>query len=173
MDLILKEVAEKASVWLPRLCGALLILISSRLLAQMMQKLITRAMTKANYSGKFAFAVERLPWAIFVTLGTVCALGTLGVDVSALVAGLGLTGLTLGFALKDTLSNLFSGILINLYGPFSVGDYIKFDVFEGKVLKIDLRYTALQTPTDTIFIPNASLYSTPVVVRRPPTETSP
>ena len=44
--------------------------------------------------------------------GFVTALGSVGVDVSALVAGLGLTGFALGFALKDTISNLLSGVLI-------------------------------------------------------------
>lgn len=57
-------------------------------------------------------------------LGLVTALGTAGVNVSALVTSLGLVGFALGFALKDALSNIISGILLLLYRPFSVGDVI-------------------------------------------------
>ena len=51
-----------------------------------------------------------------IVFGLVTALGTAGVNVSALVAGLGLTGFALGFAFRDVLSNLLAGVLILLYG---------------------------------------------------------
>ena len=57
--------------------------------------------------------------------GLVTALGTLGVDVSALVAGLGLTGFALGFAVKDTISNILAGVLLLVYRPFSKKDYVE------------------------------------------------
>ena len=55
-----------------------------------------------------------------VVLGIATALGTMGINISALVAGLGLTGFALGFAFRDVLSNLLAGILLLLFRPFGV-----------------------------------------------------
>jgi small-conductance mechanosensitive channel len=84
--------------------------------------------------------------------------------VSALVAGLGLTGFALGFALKDTISNLISGILILLYKPFKIGDRIKISGYEGIVVSIDLRYTELDAEGNKILIPNSKLFTNPIEV---------
>ena len=51
-------------------------------------------------------------------LGVITALGTIGVDVTGLVAGFGLTGFAVGFAMKDALANLLAGVMILLYRPF-------------------------------------------------------
>ena len=59
-----------------------------------------------------------------IVIGFISALGTLGIDVTAMVAGLGLTGFALGFALKDVLSNAVAGVLILFYRPFALGDRI-------------------------------------------------
>jgi small-conductance mechanosensitive channel len=99
-----------------------------------------------------------------IIFGFVTALGTLGVDISALVAGLGLTGFALGFALKDTISNLLSGILILLYRPFEVGSRIYVAGNEGIVVSIDLRYTELAFENKKILIPNAKLFVDPIIV---------
>ena len=99
-----------------------------------------------------------------VLFGLVTALGTVGINISALVAGLGLTGFALGFALRDTISNLLAGVLILLYRPFEIGNRIKIAGFEGDVLTIDLRYTALTGEGHKILIPNSKLFTDPIVV---------
>ncbi len=102
-----------------------------------------------------------LPLTIF---GFITALGTLGINVSALVAGLGLTGFALGFALKDTISNLLSGVLILLYRPFEKGNRIKISGYEGIVVSIDLRYTELESEGNKVLIPNSKLFTDSVTV---------
>ncbi|GBD32148.1 MAG: mechanosensitive ion channel protein MscS [Gemmatimonadales bacterium] len=101
----------------------------------------------------------------FWTVGAITAMGTAGVNVSALVAGLGLTGFALGFALRDALSNLLAGVLILAYRPFKPGDRISVAGFEGQVSEIDLRYTTLQSETARILIPNSTLFTNTVVVQ--------
>ena len=91
--------------------------------------------------------------------GLVTALGTLGVNVSALVAGLGLTGFALGFAFRDALSNLLAGVLILIYHPFRRGDHIAVAGFEGMVACIDLRYTTLEGEEKVFLVPNATLFT--------------
>jgi small conductance mechanosensitive channel len=66
-----------------------------------------------------------------VLFGIVTALGTVGINVSALVAGLGLTGFALGFALKDALSNVLAGVLSLSYRPFRPGEHIEVRAIKG------------------------------------------
>ncbi|OLE25593.1 MAG: hypothetical protein AUI36_32510 [Cyanobacteria bacterium 13_1_40CM_2_61_4] len=93
------------------------------------------------------------------TLGWVLALGTAGIHPTALVAGLGVTTIVLGFALKDLLSNLVSGFLILTTRPFSLGDQIAVKELEGTVERIELRATHLRAfDNRLIIIPNTDLY---------------
>ena len=88
----------------------------------------------------------------------------LAVSQRPLVAGLGLTGFALGFALRDTISNFLSGVLILLYKPFKVGEVINIAGFEGEVVFIDLRYTELKSGENKVLIPNSKLFVDPITV---------
>ncbi|MFA7098279.1 MAG: mechanosensitive ion channel domain-containing protein, partial [Gammaproteobacteria bacterium] len=101
-----------------------------------------------------------------IAVGAITALGTLGVNVAAMVAGLGLTGFALGFALKDMLSNLLAGVLILAYRPFRRGDRIAVAGFEGTVIGIDLRYTILQGEQRQFLIPNSVLLTNSISLHR-------
>jgi len=107
--------------------------------------------------------IARIALLIF---GLVTALGTLGVNVSALVAGLGLTGFALGFAFRDALSNLLAGILILIYHPFRRGDRIAVAGFEGIVACIDLRYTTLEGEERVFLVPNATLFTNAISLKK-------
>ncbi|MGQ0645907.1 MAG: mechanosensitive ion channel family protein [Elusimicrobiota bacterium] len=106
-------------------------------------------------------------------LGVVSGLGTAGVNVSALVAGLGLTGFALGFALKDAISNLLAGCMILVYRPFRRGDRIAVTGLEGRVSNVDLRYTSLDAEGKRFLIPNALLLNNAITVSRPAKEDPP
>lgn len=103
-------------------------------------------------------------------LGIIFATGKLGVDITGILAGLGLTGFALGFAFKDALSNLIAGIFILFYKPFTLGDAIRIEtqksVHEGRVSAIDLRYTTLKSGERTILIPNSFLLTEPITISR-------
>ena len=99
-----------------------------------------------------------------ILFGAVTSLGTMGMNVTALVAGLGLTGFAVGFALKDVISNALAGILIIIYKPFKQKDHITVSSFTGQVNSIDLRYTVLEAQGKKIFIPNSMLFSNAVSV---------
>jgi small-conductance mechanosensitive channel len=99
-----------------------------------------------------------------IVLGVLTGLGTMGINITALVAGLGLTGFALGFAFKDILGNLLAGILLLIYRPFHLKDFISVSGFEGTVVDIDLRYTTLHTDGKTILIPNSVLFTNSIVI---------
>ena len=101
-----------------------------------------------------------------LVFGAITALGTLGINVSALVVGLGLSGFALGFALKDTISNLLAGVMILAYQPFDIGDYIVVAGKEGQVIHIDFRYTTLENNEKIILIPNSLVFANTVSILR-------
>ena len=103
---------------------------------------------------------------IMLIVGLIIALGTLGVNISAIVAGLGLTGFAFGFAFKDMLSNFISGVLIFIYEPFRIGDFIEVEGKEGKVVDINLRYVTIETETQKILVPNSISVSKVIVVNK-------
>ena len=102
-----------------------------------------------------------------IIAGAVGALATLGVNVTAMVAGLGLTGFAVGFALKDAVSNLVSGLLIVMYSPFDIGDEIEVSGVTGKVADINLRYVTVKTDTDSVMIPNGNFVTNVIKKNRP------
>jgi small-conductance mechanosensitive channel len=103
---------------------------------------------------------------VMIIIGLITALGTLGIDVTAMVAGLGLSGFALGFALKDAISNMLSGILILFYHPFRCGDRIKVSGCEGIVKDINLRYTVLAGEASEFLVPNSVCFTNWVAVAR-------
>ncbi|VAW63344.1 hypothetical protein MNBD_GAMMA11-1552 [hydrothermal vent metagenome] len=159
-DLIFAEVA----LWTPKVIGALAILFVFYLLSKLIRKIILTTAEKLKFDASLSSLLARISNITFIVLGLITALGTLGVNVSALVAGLGLTGFALGFALKDTISNFLSGILILLYRPFKIGNHIKISGYEGTVISIDLRYTQLDSNGYRVLIPNSRLFTDPVTV---------
>lgn len=92
------------------------------------------------------------------------ALDAFGFDPRTVATGLGLTGLALGFALKDVLSNFVSGILILTLRPFELGDQIVVDETEGNVERIELRATQLRTYDGrVVLVPNAEVFTSRII----------
>jgi small conductance mechanosensitive channel len=88
-------------------------------------------------------------------IGIISALGTMGVNVSALVAAAGLTGFGLSYAFKDLLSNVIAGVMIILYRPFSLGSHVSIKSCEGKIKAITLRYLTIRSENEDFLIPNS------------------
>jgi small-conductance mechanosensitive channel len=149
-------------LYLPRLLSAVLVLIAFAVACWVLVRVIRRVAAHGDADpGVIEFVVRIVRIAVW-TFAVITALGTLGVNVAALVGGLGLTGFALGFALKDIISNLLSGVLLLIYRPFRRGERIKVSGWEGVVADIDLRYTTLDTTGGRVLIPNANLFTTPV-----------
>jgi len=166
------ESTQAAAAWqrflefLPRLGAALLIFILFWILSRLLDGLLKRVLQRHHLSQDLAQLVTQVASIALLVFGAVTALGTVGIDTAALVAGLGLTGFALGFALKDVISNFLAGFLILLYEPVGRGDQSKVLENAGRVVEINLRYTVLETPERRILIPNATLLTNAVVIER-------
>ncbi|MEG3164478.1 mechanosensitive ion channel family protein [Sphingomonas sp. PB2P19] len=108
--------------------------------------------------------VKQLTYYAIITLGFFVAVDALGFDPTTVAAGLGLSGLVLGFALKDILSNFVSGLLLLTLRPFRIGDQIVVGDLEGRVEKIELRATRLRAYDGRVMlVPNAEVFTSRIV----------
>ena len=164
MENLAQYLLDEATLWSPRVIGVVVIFVVFFILAKIIKRIITSAAERLEFDGNLTLLLARTSSITLIIFGFVTALGTLGIDVSALVAGLGLTGFALGFALKDIISNLLSGVLILLYRPFEKGNRIKISGYEGIVVSIDLRYTELDSEGNKVLIPNSKLFADPITV---------
>ncbi len=164
MENLVQYLLDESTLWAPRVIGVVVIFVIFFILAKIIKRIITSAAERLKFDGNLTSLFARTSSITIIIFGFVTALGTLGINVSAIVAGLGLTGFALGFALKDTISNLLSGVLILLYRPFAKGSCIKILGYEGIVISIDLRYTELDSEGNKVLIPNSKLFTNPIIV---------
>ena len=108
-------------------------------------------------------AVESVIRFCIVVFGSIFIADALNFDLTTMVAGLGITGLALALAAKDSIANVFGAVTVLLDRPFRVGDWVLISGAEGEVINISLRTTLIRTSGDTVVtIPNANLTSKPI-----------
>jgi MscS family membrane protein len=100
---------------------------------------------------------------VIIFVGSIFIADSFGFDLTSLIAGLGISGIALALAAKDTISNFFGAVTVLLDRPFKVGDWIVVGSSEGEVIEITLRTTLIRTSIDTVIsMPNANLVNKPV-----------
>ena len=119
------------------------------------------------------FLAKAASLAIYSVAG-VTVLGTLGVDTKPIIAGIGITGFTIGFALKEIATNFLSGVLLVFNKPFQKGQYLKImgavagQNMEGTVESIDARYVLLRTKErGLLMVPSVIVYTNSLLVSDP------
>lgn len=148
----------------PALVTALIVFAIFYLIAWAGMRFINYSAPRFKADASVVLLLSRLLYYGILMLGTITALGTAGLNVNALIAGLGLTGFALGFALKDVLSNLLSGIMLLVYRPFRIGDQITMGAYEGTIKAIRMRDTVVRSYDGrNIIIPNTKLITEVVV----------
>lgn len=101
---------------------------------------------------------------VVVVLAAVTALGQLGVNIGPLIAGIGVTGFVVGFAFKDSLSNLASGLLLLFYQPFEVGDFVEVSGTTGTVIDMSVAATELKMPDGRLaIVPNSKIWNAAII----------
>ncbi|WP_345847277.1 mechanosensitive ion channel family protein [Shewanella algae] len=126
--------------------------VVSLVIDRFLKQVATRFDSAASESFRLISNSQRV---VLIFIGAVLALSKLGFDVGALVAGLGLTGFALGFALKDAISNLIAGIMIVLYKPIKLGNKIDITGSKGTVVDLNLRYITIKDEGVTHLVPNS------------------
>ncbi|MEO6034045.1 MAG: mechanosensitive ion channel domain-containing protein [Verrucomicrobiota bacterium] len=138
--------------------SAIIIFIAGIFLAGWIAKLILRALEKKKLEPPVKMLIGRVIRLIVIAFALVIALGTCGVAVMPLVAGIGVAGIGVGLAMQGVLSNIVAGLTIIFTKPFRVGEYIQLNAVDGQVTHIDLFSTTLVHPDRSrIVIPNRKI----------------
>lgn len=129
-----------------------------------LRRLLHTALYRARVDKTAASFLEMVAKYGFLSIGAIYALNAAGVNTSALLASLGIAGLTIGFAARDALSNLISGVLIYLDRPFVIGDLVEIEDWYGRVDKITLRSTRVVTVDGKMLaVPNTEVINKTMV----------
>ncbi len=151
--------------FLPRLGAGVLVFLIARLISFSAARLIRRSMEMRDRDPELIVLLEMLSrWGI-LALGIVLALEQIAPGrFSSLIAGLGIAGFTIGFALQDVVKNFVAGILLLIQQPFDIGDAIEVGGYGGTVLNISLRATEMRTWDGRwVFIPNGDIFVSSIV----------
>jgi len=151
--------------FLPKLGLAILIYLTARIVSSWAVGILRKGMQRRGHDLEVIVLLEMLTrWGI-LALGIVLALEQIAPGkTTSLVAGLGIAGFTIGFALQDVAKNFVAGILLLLQQPFEIGDSIEVADYGGTVLNITLRATEMRTWDGRfVIIPNGDIFVKPII----------
>jgi small conductance mechanosensitive channel len=153
---------EKGIEWISSsgisLVTALLILILGIWAARILRSITRRILNKREVEPTLVKFGTNILYAVLVVFVVTAALNKIGFQTASIIAVLGAAGLAVGFALQGSLSNFAAGIMILIFHPFRVGDFIEGAGVMGTVEELGIFTTQLKTPDNkAIFVPNGSL----------------
>lgn len=162
------SLAETGIALLPKIAAGILVLLFFWLLSKGFKKVFWATSNRTRLDNRLRILFSRLIGIAILVLGIFTALTIVvpSFGFGDLIAGLGFTSFVVGFAAKDILNNLFSGVLILWKEPFKIGDYIFVKDKQGKVEYIGVRATTLKMDDgERILMPNGEMYSQPLTIR--------
>lgn len=154
--------------WGLKLLAALLILMIGLRLSKWIAAVAGRGLARAQVEPTVAQFVRKVAYVTLVVLVMLTVLSVFAVPMTSIIAVLGAAGLAIGLALKDSLSNIASGVMLVTLKPFRVGDFVTINDESGFVEEISIFQTRLRgSDNQTIVLPN-SLVTTDSIINRTP-----
>jgi small conductance mechanosensitive channel len=148
---------------LPLFLGAIIVVILTWLVARGVRYLAFNWAQQTEGDSNTEILIGRLSYGGVWIVGSVIALGVLGLDFGALLGALGLTSVAIGFSLKDVLSNYISGVILLAAKPFKINDQVVIKDYEGTITQIQLRAITLRTYDGRlVYIPNQEVFQTSI-----------
>ena len=145
--------------WAIKIFFALVIFIVGKILAKSITNLVRKGMRKSGMDEALIRFLGGLVYAVLLVAVILAAVDTLGVKVTSLLAIVGAAGLAVGLALKDSLANFAAGVMIMIFRPFKIGDFVTTGGVAGVVDEIGLFCVLMHTPDNQrIIIPNSAVF---------------
>jgi small conductance mechanosensitive channel len=141
---------------------ALLILVVGWILIKMVDRALTRFFDKTAFDRTLEIFAQRAVGIILWLVLLIIVLDNLGFDITGFVAGLGVLGFIVGFAVKDTLANLAAGMMLLINKPFKVGDRVEISGVQGKVKELNLAACQLVSKEGLVIIVNSKVWGNPI-----------
>ena len=143
---------------------ALVIVLVGYWLAKWISRAIERALSRAHVETTLAGFLRNVSYAVMMVVVFIAALQKIGVPTTSVLAIVGAAGLAVGLALKDSLSNIASGVMLIMLRPFRDGDNVQIAGQEGTVEEIRIFQTRMRTADNRLIIlPNSMITTTPII----------
>jgi small conductance mechanosensitive channel len=143
-----------------RIIGAIIIFVVGRFLISFIKKLLAKILSKRQIEPSIQSFVKSLVNILLTILLIIAVIGKLGVETTSFAALLASAGVAIGMALSGNLQNFAGGLIVLLFRPFKVGDWIESQGVSGTVREIQIFHTILTTADNkVIYIPNGALSS--------------
>lgn len=156
----LTRLVANVLAFLPKLVASLVIVVVSLYVAGFLARGVGMVLRRRQVDPELTLLLERITRWSLIALGLLMGLQQVGFQITAFLAGLGILGFTVGFALQDISRNLIAGILLLLMQPFDIGDAIEVQGYAGIVENVDLRATSIRTwDGRLVLIPNAEVFT--------------
>ncbi len=150
--------------WGLRVLAALAIFVVGRWLARRLSTGLDRVMGRAGVDATLGGFLRNIAYAIMLVLVIMTALTAIGIPTTSMFAVLGAAGLAVGLALKDSLSNIASGVMLIVLRPFRAGDHVVAAGQEGTVLEIRVFQTRLRAfDHRVVILPNSQITTAPII----------
>ena len=161
---IINSITQIAADFGLRVLYAVLIIVIGRWVVKLLLKIIKSALEKTTVEETVRIFVVNLLNTLLMVIIFIAAINQLGIETTSIIAMLGAAGLAIGLSLQGSLANFAAGILIVIFKPYKVGDYIEAGSASGTVLDIQIFSTVLKTPDNKIVIvPNGAIMKDSVV----------
>ncbi len=142
----------------PKLVGAIIVFIIGLWIIRIISRAFARMLQNRNTDPSLTPFLKGIVNTVLKIMLVISVLGMLGIEMTSFIAILGAAGLAIGMALSGTLQNFAGGVMILIFKPFKVGDFIEAQGYSGTVNQIQLFNTILKTGDNkTIIIPNGGL----------------
>ncbi|MGZ2368208.1 mechanosensitive ion channel family protein [Ancylomarina sp. YFZ004] len=163
-DKILDQLIQIGVDYGPKLLGAIVVLIIGGWIIKGMIRAFGKMMDKSKMDDSLKPFLKGLVGMLLKVMLFISALGMLGIEMTSFIAILGAVGLAVGMALSGTLQNFAGGVMILIFKPFKIGDFIEAQGYMGVVKEIQIFNTIVTTPDNkTIIIPNGGLSTSSMI----------
>jgi small conductance mechanosensitive channel len=159
-QIIIDAIVKLVSTWGLRVVGALTVLILGWIAAKWIRGTVRRALTRSELDNTLIPFISGIVYYLALAFVIIAVLALFGIPTTSFVAVLGAAGLAVGLALQGTLSNFAAGVMLLVFRPFKVGDYVEAGGTAGSVLEIGVFATTLNTPDNVrIVVSNSAVYA--------------
>ncbi|MCD4719106.1 MAG: mechanosensitive ion channel [Desulfobacula sp.] len=160
IDKIIETITYWITTYSIKLLAAILIFFIGKWLAGKLSRLFTKLLEKNKVDTTLINFLESIIYYTLLIVVIIAVVGQLGINTTSFLTIVGAAGLAIGLALKDSLSNFASGVMLIMFRPFSVGDFINTGGVTGNVVSISLFNTTLHTPDNQkVIVPNSAITS--------------
>lgn len=158
MESAMEKIIEYGTIYGLRIIVSLIIFFIGKWIANLLTKTVKGVMRKGKVEETLVKFLGNVIYVVLIIFVILAALSNLGINTTSFIAILGAAGLAVGLALQGSLSNLGAGVLLIIFRPFKVGDFVDAGGAMGSVEAINIFNTVMKTPDNkVVIVPNANI----------------